>query len=231
MKKESKTDVWMPWYIDDYQRDTQHLTTLEHGAYRLLIDACWCRGGNLPNNDADLARICRLFPQEWQEIRPRIEPFFNTDNGEWTHNRVTRELKKARKCAEDKKLRTEETRRVLQQKRESVTDTVTDSVTGTVTGVPTPTPTPTPTPLTNSFGTEGSSERKSSDWQAKTLTQKVESILGRDELAKRPDWIRRTEERPIWIAEIMDVMHADLLEGHIIKNRGAYAETLWKKSH
>ena len=90
----------MPWYPGDYQRDTQHLTTLEHGAYRLLIDACWCRAGSLPSDDGDLARIVHLQPQEWLSIRPRMAAFFQINNGIWTHKRVTSELHKAAEMAD-----------------------------------------------------------------------------------------------------------------------------------
>ena len=148
-------DIWMPWFPGDYQRDTQHLTTLEHGAYRLLIDACWCRGGTLPNDDGDLARIVHLQPQEWLAIRSRIAAFFNCDNGEWTHNRITRELDRARANSESQKTRTEAARKALQKKHGIVTKTVTDIVTKS-----TPPPPP-PPPLTSASAPSPAPERES----------------------------------------------------------------------
>jgi uncharacterized protein YdaU (DUF1376 family) len=136
-----KIDIWMPWYPGDYQRDTQHLTTLEHGAYRLLIDACWCRGGMLPNDDGDLARIVHLQPSEWLSIRSRIASFFIDSDGHWTHNRVTRELNNAKNNANAQQKRTESARRALQSKREAVTNTVTEHV--TMSSSPSPSPSPT----------------------------------------------------------------------------------------
>lgn len=135
-----KSDIWYPFYPGDYHRDTQHLTTLEHGAYRLLIDACWCRGGKLPNDDGDLARIVGLTPDEWSKIKIRIAPFFQHDGESWTHNRVTKELNNAKENAEKQAKRTEAARTALQTKRKSVTETVTDNV--TMSSSPSPSPSP-----------------------------------------------------------------------------------------
>ena len=142
-----KTDIWMPWYPGDYQRDTQHLSTLEHGAYRLLIDACWCRGGSLPSDDADLARITHLSTSEWATMRTRIAKFFQTENGEWTHKRVTIELNRAKSNSESQAKRTEAARRALQTKRMSVTTSVTENVTKS------PSPSPSPSPSQSSAPT------------------------------------------------------------------------------
>ena len=105
-----KSDIWYPFYIGDYQRDTQHLTTLEHGAYRLLLDTCWTGGGTLRDDDGDLARITKLSLSDWQAIRSRVAGFFeihlgvNGESGFWTQKRVTLELEKARKQYERKSL-------------------------------------------------------------------------------------------------------------------------------
>lgn len=78
---------------------------------------------------------------------------------------------------------------------------------------------------------KGSLEKgKREDWNSKCTREKMLSILGANEIASRHDWLRRLERSESRIEEIMDAMHADLLIGHIIKNRGAYAETLWKKA-
>lgn len=66
------------------------------------------------------------------------------------------------------------------------------------------------------------------DWNGQTPREKLLAILGNSELANRPDWLTRLEKRPKRIEAIMDAMHSDLATGRIIKNRGAYAETLWK---
>jgi uncharacterized protein YdaU (DUF1376 family) len=65
----------MPFYVGDYQADTQHLTTLEHGAYMLLIMHYW-RHGELPDNDSALAKIAKLRIDKWKRLAPTIRAFF-----------------------------------------------------------------------------------------------------------------------------------------------------------
>ena len=87
---------WMPLYVADYLADTGHLTTLEHGAYLLLIMTYWRRGG-LPDDDAQLARIARMTTDEWLNVRSTIVQLFHDG---WSHKRIDAELARASEKAE-----------------------------------------------------------------------------------------------------------------------------------
>jgi len=75
----------LPLWTDAYLGDTTHLTTLEHGAYLLLLIAAWrspeCR---LPNDDKRLARYAKLGPGQWRRIKDVVMEFFTVD-GEWIY--------------------------------------------------------------------------------------------------------------------------------------------------
>lgn len=80
--------AWMPLYVSEYLADTGHLSTVEHGAYMLLIMHYWQNGG-LPTEDAKLARICRLGAKDWAAIRDTLADLFAED---WRHKRIDHEL-------------------------------------------------------------------------------------------------------------------------------------------
>ena len=82
---------WMPLYVGDYIADTAHLSTVEHGAYLLLMMHYWSKS-SLPNDDKLLARIAKLTAAQWQKIRPVIQPFFQDG---WKHKRIEFELTEA----------------------------------------------------------------------------------------------------------------------------------------
>ena len=84
---------WMPLYVADYRSSTIRLTTLQHGAYFLLIMHYWDEG-KLPTNDADLALIAGVTAKEWGAMRQTIAKYFTSD---WRHIRIDKELAK---CAE-----------------------------------------------------------------------------------------------------------------------------------
>jgi uncharacterized protein YdaU (DUF1376 family) len=90
----SKTDVWMPLYIADYLADTNRLTTLQHGAYMLLIMDYW-RNGVLPDDDSILAQITKMTPDAWSITRASLVKFFSIINGNWVHGRIDAEIEKA----------------------------------------------------------------------------------------------------------------------------------------
>lgn len=85
---------YMKLYVADYLADTMHLTATQHGAYMLLLMAMWRAGGKLPAQDANLARIARMSPREWSEIKPAMLDFFQQSRGKLTHKRVTLEMSK-----------------------------------------------------------------------------------------------------------------------------------------
>lgn len=82
----------MPLYPADYLGDTEHLSAAESGAYLHLLMHYWQRAG-LPDDDARLARIAKMDPQEWQRARPIVAEFFTFPG--WKHGRVEEELAKA----------------------------------------------------------------------------------------------------------------------------------------
>jgi uncharacterized protein YdaU (DUF1376 family) len=84
--------IWMPLYIADYIADTRHLTTLQHGAYLLLIMEYWQKG-KLPDDDYGKAKICGLTPYKFLRNKPTLQAMFS--GPEWRHARIDHELKKA----------------------------------------------------------------------------------------------------------------------------------------
>lgn len=90
----SKIDVWMPLYIADYLADTNRLTTVQHGAYLLLIMDYW-RNGALPDDDNVLAQVVKLTVSEWLAMRDVISRFFEIHGSIWIHKRIEAELETA----------------------------------------------------------------------------------------------------------------------------------------
>lgn len=86
---------FMPLYVAEYLADTPHLSTVEHGAYMLLIMTYWQRGEPLPADDKRLARIVRLSDAEWLSIRDEIADLFVVEGNVWKHRRIDHELEKA----------------------------------------------------------------------------------------------------------------------------------------
>jgi len=94
---------YMQLYIADYLADTTHLTTVEHGAYLLLLMALWRAGGKLPKDPAKLARIARLSPAEWAKVEAVVMDFFTVRGGHVTQKRATKELARYQATVEGRK--------------------------------------------------------------------------------------------------------------------------------
>lgn len=90
-----KTDVWMPLWIGAYLADTMKLTTVQHGAYFLLLMAYWRERAPLKDDDDELRSITKTERAEWKRMRPVLSPFFKVGEGVWWHKRVEEEMAKA----------------------------------------------------------------------------------------------------------------------------------------
>ena len=75
---------WMPLYIGDYLAKTSHLTTIQHGAYLLLIMHYWANG-SLPGTDAERMAIARMSHDEWAGNCQVLARFFTSS---WRHERI-----------------------------------------------------------------------------------------------------------------------------------------------
>jgi uncharacterized protein YdaU (DUF1376 family) len=82
---------FIAFYSDDYQRKTQHLDTLQHGAYFLLLQHCWTHGSIPPQPEARAA-IARMTLKAWQKIAPVADAFFDAEG---RNKRASEEIEKA----------------------------------------------------------------------------------------------------------------------------------------
>ena len=73
--------------IGDYRKDTTHLSALEHGVYRLLLDTYYITELPLPSDHKTLARLHSLRTQEEKEALDIIlADFFHLTDGVYRHH-------------------------------------------------------------------------------------------------------------------------------------------------
>lgn len=97
--KTNQAKAWMPFWIGDYLADTMHLSTLQHGAYLLMILHYW-RKGPIPNNRKMLRNITGMNDYEIKTSLPEVLNFFERVGGDdndkfLAHKRIDSELIKA----------------------------------------------------------------------------------------------------------------------------------------
>ena len=90
--------AYQPFYTGDYYRDTRHLSMLQHGAYRLLLDHCWDQKGPLPLVAEKCYRICGAVSKDEQEcVRGIVDEFFTKMADGHYNRRMQMEIE--RSCA------------------------------------------------------------------------------------------------------------------------------------
>lgn len=83
-------------HLGDYAKDTGHLTMLEHGAYRILLDRYYSSEQGIPADQA--YRLARArSEEECRAVDVILEEFFELVDGVWVQHRVEREIAQARK--------------------------------------------------------------------------------------------------------------------------------------
>ena len=95
---------WYPLYPGDYARDTQQLSLLEHGAYRLLMDHYYSTGSLDcltkrssfdPSNDDQtiinerMYRLCRAISEEEKNaVDVVLKLFFTYEKGKYFNKKI-----------------------------------------------------------------------------------------------------------------------------------------------
>lgn len=89
------SDFWYAWDVGSYAKKTAHLTMIQHGAYRLLLDHYYNNGGPIVANAEQLLRVCRAFaPAEREAIDAVLAEFFELRDGRYHNRRCDEEIAK-----------------------------------------------------------------------------------------------------------------------------------------
>lgn len=84
-------------HLGDYVKDAGHLTMVEDGAYRRLIDAYYIKEAPIP---LDMNKACRLAramdPDERTAVETVLNEFFDKTEHGWTHGRCDEEIARYR---------------------------------------------------------------------------------------------------------------------------------------
>lgn len=94
-----------PHHIGDYRRDTCHLSLLEHGIYRQLLDTYYLSEAPIPRETNPVFRRLRAETEAEQKavMTVLMEFFVDTPEG-WRHTRCDLEIERYRAKAEQAKL-------------------------------------------------------------------------------------------------------------------------------
>lgn len=91
-------------HLGDYIRDTAHLSMLEDGAYRRLMDAYYIKETPLPVALRDVFRLVRAqSKQDREAVETVLREFFTEGPDGWRHSRCDREIGRFRDKSEKAK--------------------------------------------------------------------------------------------------------------------------------
>lgn len=95
----------MPFFVDDYEAATSHLTLEEDGLYNRLLRLCWRTAGcSVPDDKGWLLRHLRLSSEDFDRVAaPIIVEFFTSINGRLSQKRQQREFAYVKDIREKRK--------------------------------------------------------------------------------------------------------------------------------
>lgn len=109
-------------HLGDYAKDTAHLTMLEHGAYRLLLDRYYGTEHGIPSDQVH--RVARARSRdEKAAVDAVLEEFFILVDGVWKNNRAEEEIKKfsdKKPKADEKRENDKERQRRARERRKAL---------------------------------------------------------------------------------------------------------------
>lgn len=99
---------YYPHHIGDYAKDTAHLTILEDGAYRRLLDLYYSSERPLPLNKEGLYRLVRARTKEEKKaVDTVLAEFFSEEISCWRNKRADQEILKANEEGEEARAKRE----------------------------------------------------------------------------------------------------------------------------
>lgn len=115
---------YYPHHIGDYITATAHLTMIEDGAYRRLLDLYYSTEKQLPLDRKALYRVARArTPEEQEAVDIVLEEFFEETEEGWFHSRCEEEIDAARdkgEEAQDKRKNEKERQRRHRERRKEL---------------------------------------------------------------------------------------------------------------
>lgn len=92
-------------HLGDYIRDAAHLSLLEEGAYRRLIDAYYVRERELPAERPEVYKLARAVARpERKAVDYVLDTFFQLTDAGWWHKRCQEEIDRYRAKSETARL-------------------------------------------------------------------------------------------------------------------------------
>lgn len=111
-------------HLGDYAKDTVHLTMVEDGAYRRLIDVYYVKELPLPAEESKIFKLARASTkQEKDAVRSILDEFFSQSPDGWHHKRCDQEIERyqlSQEGADDKRENDKERQRRARERRKAL---------------------------------------------------------------------------------------------------------------